>query len=404
MLAAVLALSSADSAMIGASASELRQSFGISNGELGVLASITTAVAALATVPAGSLVDRHKRVRILAFSIVLWGVAMAASAAAPSYLYLVGARVGLGVVSATGYPAVASLLGDYFGATERGRIYGLVLTGELVGAGAGFILAGELAPITWRLSFAVMAVPAAVLACLFARMPEPPRSTDAEEQTRMPLLKAAAYVLSVRTNLILIFSGACAYFFFAGVKTFGIEFATAQYHVSHGAATGLLLLIGVGAVAGVVTGGILGDRLESKKHPAGRIAVAAAAMEVTTLLFAPALAVTTALFAVPLLLVAAGAWGAVSAPVDAARLSVMPPRLWGRAEGIRSVIRQGAEAAAPALFGLVADSYGGKGAAGLQGAFFVMLIPLAVAGVIMAAAVRTYPRDAARHRGAEQKR
>jgi hypothetical protein len=38
---------------------------------------------------------------------------------------------------------------------------------------------------------------------------------------------------------------------------------------------------------------------------------------------------------------------AANPPLDAARLDVMPPRLWGRAEGTRSVVRTGLEALAP---------------------------------------------------------
>src|SRR5205085_876124 len=72
-------------------------------------------------------------------------------------------------------PLVASLVGDYFPAAERGRIYGYVLAGELAGAGVGFAVTGDLAALSWRAAFLVLALPAFVLAWLIFRLPEPAR-------------------------------------------------------------------------------------------------------------------------------------------------------------------------------------------------------------------------------------
>ena len=74
-------------------------------------------------------------------------------------------------------PAVASLVGDLFPADGRGRMYGFVLTGELVGAGFGIIVAGSLSGfLGWRLALGVIAVPAFILAWAVWRwFPEPAR-------------------------------------------------------------------------------------------------------------------------------------------------------------------------------------------------------------------------------------
>lgn len=85
---------------------------------------------------------------------------------------------------------------------------------------------------------------------------------------------------------------------------------------------------------------------------------------------------------------------AANPPLDAARLDVMPPLLWGRAEGVRSVLRLGAEAAAPLLFGFVAEHVF-TGAAGLQYTFLVMLVTPVAAGTVLWFGRRTYPRDVA---------
>ena len=79
---------------------------------------------------------------------------MIASGAATSFPFLLGARVFLGGVTALAAPAVASLIGDYIPARDRGRIYGMVLAGELAGLGIGFMTAGLLSDVlSWRWAF-----------------------------------------------------------------------------------------------------------------------------------------------------------------------------------------------------------------------------------------------------------
>ena len=87
--------------------------------------------------------------------------------------------------------------------------------------------------------------------------------------------------------------------------------------------------------------------------------------------------------------VAALALSAQQAPLNAARLDVIPGPLWGRAEGIRTVLRTGAQALAPLLFGLVSD------AAGLQWTFLIMLAPLCAGSIYLFKGLKTYPRDVA---------
>src|SRR3989440_4721296 len=92
VLASVLALASADTATVGASAIQLRHDLGINNTDVGLLVTITSLVAAAASLPFGVLADRVIRTRLLGGAIVLWGAAMIWSATAPSFGRLVLAR------------------------------------------------------------------------------------------------------------------------------------------------------------------------------------------------------------------------------------------------------------------------------------------------------------------------
>jgi MFS family permease len=256
LLASVLALASADSATVGASAIQLRHDLHISNTDIGLLVTVTSLVAAVASLPFGVLADRVRRTRLLGGAIVLWGAAMIWSATAPTFGHLLLARLFLGGVTAAAGPIVASLVGDWFASTERGRIYGYIISGELIGAAFGFAVTGGIATLSWRAAFVILALPAFALAWLVFALPEPTRGgrnplisvtarpvaatddDDGEEQTtdaqriagerglepdpelvltrdprRLGLLAAARYVLSIKTNVALILASAGGYFF-----------------------------------------------------------------------------------------------------------------------------------------------------------------------------------------------
>lgn len=435
VLACVLGLSGADTATVGASATVLRASLHVSNTDIGLLVSVTALVGAVATLPFGVLADRVNRTATLAFAIVLWGGGMLWSAAVSNFDQLLLARVFLGAVTAAAGPLVASLVGDWFGGWERGKIYGFILAGELLGTGFGFAVTGDISALSWRAAFVILALPAFALAWLVFRLHEPQRGgrgvlahatevapnvpdeetheTDAQrlarerglrpdhdlvfegDLRRLSLLDATRYVLRVRTNIFLIASSALGYYFLAGIQTFGSEFARKQYGIDQALANLLLLVIGAGAVGGVLAGGAVGDALLRRGRLNARITTAAVTAAATTLLFIPALLTRSVVTAVPYLMAAVLMLSAQNPPLDAARLDIMPPALWGRAEAIRTLLRSLAVAIAPVLFGAVSDYVFGGGRSGLQWTFVVMLVPLGGSAWLLVKALRTYPADVA---------
>jgi predicted MFS family arabinose efflux permease len=426
LLAGVLALEAADQGTIGAVATQLERSLSISHTELGLLASATALVAAAVTLPLSALADRVPRVPILAASVALWSGAMVVSGASSSYGMLLLSRIALGAVIAAAGPAIASLTGDFFPARERARIFGYVLVGELAGTAAGFMLSGAVAAaLGWRAAFWALSVPGFILAwALLRRLPEPARGEQdrprdeaeapaggtraAPDPEPMGLWAAMRYALGVRTNLLLIIASALGYFFLSGVRTFALVFVRADYGLSQAAATAALSTLVVGALAGVLVGSRLPDRLLARGHRSARIVVAALAYVVAAVIFVPALLLPWLAAALPLYMLGTGALSAANPPLDAARLDVINFRLWGRSEGVRTTLRTLAVASAPLLFGFLADQLGGSlpedasGAAplpatagdGLAETFLIMLVPLAIGGLILLRARATYPRDA----------
>src|SRR5256714_14972137 len=76
LLAAVLALASADTATVGASAIQLRHDLGINNTDVGLLVTVTSLIAAAASLPFGVLADRVTRTPGRRGAVVPWGAAM----------------------------------------------------------------------------------------------------------------------------------------------------------------------------------------------------------------------------------------------------------------------------------------------------------------------------------------
>ncbi len=415
LFGSVLALSSAQIATVGAIAPQLERSLHIGNTKIGLLNSVALLVGAAAVMPVGMLVDRARRIPMLAASIVLWSVATLFGAVAHSYSSLLLTRVGLGAVAATAGPAIASLTGDYFPSHERGRIYGYILSGEIVGTAAGFVVSGTVASVfSWRVAFVLLALPGFFLArALWRTVPEPRRggqsrlepgaqdlvlgSADAEraaeeepgvepqardrdlareaasrrgfapnpalvldtDPNRMSLRAAVRYILSIPTNMLLIIGSSLGYFFFAGLQTFAVVFVRGHYHASQATATLFLALLVLGALLGTVISGRVTDALVRQGRLEARVWVPALCYLGAAALLVPGLLSSHLTPAIWFDVGGAALISAANPPLDAARLDIMPSGLWGRAESTRTFLRSLAQAIAPLLFGAVADLVAG---------------------------------------------
>ncbi len=219
------------------------------------------------------------------------------------------------------------------------------------------------------------------------------------------------YVVTVRTNVVLIVASALGYFYLTGLQTFAVEYIRSRFGLGQSVASLLLVVIGAGAILGVLVSGRSADRLLARGVTIARMLVAGTAFLVVAAFLLPGLLLSSLLVVAPLFFLGAAGLGGANPPLDAARLDIMHSRLWGRAEAARTLLRSVFVAVAPLLFGYLSVElgHGGAGSAasaaggaassdasGLASTFLLMLVAPATAGlVILIVARRTYPRDVA---------
>jgi predicted MFS family arabinose efflux permease len=432
LLALVVGLQSADAGTIGALVVPLKQSLHIDNTQVGLLVTVSTGVGALATLMAGALADRTNRVRLLWLTLLVCSAAMALSAVSPSYGWLLACRVALGAGVAVSGPVVASLIGDFFAPGERGRVYGLVLAGEGGCTAVGLLVAGELGAVSWRLGFWWLAAIGLILAVAVATvLREPVRGCRNRAAAEASAITSAAdpddaatsvaagdgkhrflwrdvrYVLSIRTNIVLVVGGSFGYFFFTGLSTFGVVLLCGRFQIGQAVATMLIAVLGVGALIGVLSTGRIADWLTTRGHLSGRVVVGGAAFLAAAVLILPTLLTHSLPLAIVFAFLAAIALGGVNPPLNAVRLDIVHSRLWGTAEAVRTMLVSISTGLAPLVFGIVSTKLGGgsnadvggvtpSAATALSHTFLIMLVSLVVAAaLILCVARRTYPRDVA---------
>ncbi|MGQ5652500.1 hypothetical protein ACUJ8H_21020 [Streptomyces sp. EKR5.2] len=94
-------------------------------------------------------------------------------------------------------------------------------------------------------------------------------------------------------------------------------------------ATSLVLVVGIGALAGVLSGGRIADRLLGGGRVNARALVPTVCMLMVPVFLAPAIYANSLAVALPLLAGGAMLLAATNPPLGAARLDILPPLIWG---------------------------------------------------------------------------
>src|SRR5690606_22010740 len=124
------------------------------------------------TLIGGALADAYGKARMLAAGCLLFGVASAACALAPSVAWLIAARVAQGVGAAVVAPASLALIGATYARAERNRAIGVWAAASALTTAGGPVLGGWLTEaFGWQAIFWInppLALASAALVVAFA--------------------------------------------------------------------------------------------------------------------------------------------------------------------------------------------------------------------------------------------
>ncbi len=250
---------------------DLRGAFHFSNSELGLLGTVFMVGHALVSIPVGWAADRLDRRKTIAVGMLVWSTATLGAAVATGIGTLLVARLLAGIGTAACVPVANALLCDVFPAAGKARTVSIFNLGLFAGGAAGFAL-GALAG--FPLAFVVIAAPGFALLILIWRLDVPGRTREA---AGLPV-SLRAFVNDVGSLLAIptmrwVLGGAVLMAFAAGgMLAWFADFVHKTKGMSLERATAVFGACAVsGGLAGVVTGGIIGDRLQ-RRLPFGRMA------------------------------------------------------------------------------------------------------------------------------------
>ncbi len=169
-LMAVLGVSSITPAL-----PEVRDAFGVTSGQVGLLITIFTLPGVALTPVLGVLSDRHGRKKILVPALLLFGVAGGLCAFARDFELLLALRLVQGMGAAALGTLNVTVIGDIFAGHDRSTALGYNSSVLSVGTASYPAIGGALATFAWFYPFALafLAVPVGIVVLLSLRNPEP---------------------------------------------------------------------------------------------------------------------------------------------------------------------------------------------------------------------------------------
>jgi predicted MFS family arabinose efflux permease len=234
----------------------LAAEFGISKGRLGLLSLVNLAVFALASLISGPIADRLGPRRVIFAGILIWSAATIGSALSTSFPMLLVFRAMVGIGEGAYGPSANALLCVDAPPKQRGRALGIYNAGMAIGASVGLFLGAVLAPrIGWRNVFWIAGIPSGGLALLSLFIAAPARID------RPHALPARNYLLNP-TYLTCLAGGILVTFGASGLLFWARWLIIDERGFSVVGGSVLMLFIGiVCGIGGVITGGLVGDRV-----------------------------------------------------------------------------------------------------------------------------------------------
>jgi MFS family permease len=348
----------------------IRDQFGFSAAQAGMVSSFTLAFSAIGGIVFGVLSDRIGRARSLIWSVIIYSVASAGTAISWNLASLLFWRAAIGIGLGAEWSAGAVLVAETWPAEYRARAVGIMQSGWAL----GYLLAAGLTAWIlprwgWRMLFLSGLFPALIAAAIRRQLKEPEIWLSGKAEKRPPLRAIFQGDLLNRTLCGSALATAVLFAYW-GLFTWIPGFLSASKERGGAAlnivqTSGFIVPMQLGAFAGYVSFGFLADRIG--RRYAFLIYVIGAAIltpiygaardERTLLLLGPAIGfLGTGFFSL---------FGAMLA-------ELYPTALRGAGQGFVYNIGRGLSSLAPFVVGFFADRYGIGASLALNSAFFLL--------------------------------
>lgn len=266
-------LNSADRAILNSVKPLLRESFGITDIQLGVVDTAFFWTYAVCAFLFGRLGDSVRRRNMIIFGLVFWSTATGLMPVATGFAMLLGMRTLVAIGESTYYPTATALISSWHRPQMRSRALAIHQTAVFAGGGIGGWVAGRLADAHgWSMPFMVFAAFGFVVTLiLFSTLRDDAPSVvatkrdEAAEPLKLLLSNPAALLL-------------CAVFFLATAASSAVlNWCNTYAHdvlglnLADSALVGPVMITTAGFFS-VLVGGWLADRM-AQQGPLGRVSV-----------------------------------------------------------------------------------------------------------------------------------
>tara|TARA_R110000824_G_scaffold323333_1_gene510265 strand:- start:12 stop:1337 length:1326 start_codon:yes stop_codon:yes gene_type:complete len=268
LLGTIYAFNFIDRMIIAVVGEPIRQEFGLSDFQLGIMGGAAFAIFYGGIgIPIARLAERISRVGIIATATAVWSAMTMLSGAAMGYGQLLLARMGVGIGEAGFTPPVVSMIADRFESEKRATVFSMIAVGVSVGGAIGALGGGWIAQEHgWRMAFLVMGAPGLLLALLLWLTIREPERRNAGDNAP-PFAQVIRTVRRSRAFLgFTLGSGMVALVGF-GLNIFLIPLLIRRFDFALGeAALTFALAFSLATASGGVVGGMLADRFASNAH------------------------------------------------------------------------------------------------------------------------------------------
>ncbi len=167
---------------------DIREAFTLSNFQVGLLyGTAFSFIYAVAGIPMGRLADLTSRKWMIITGLAVWSFMTVISGFATSFIFLIVARLFVGLSQAMLSPAVYSYLADLFSPEKRATVFSIYAGGIFIGVGLSFLIGGQVAQhYSWETAMIWAGIPGLLLVPIAAwliREPERIKKRDYEFET-----------------------------------------------------------------------------------------------------------------------------------------------------------------------------------------------------------------------------